>query len=386
MIQRLCLLMLFILFAMPVQAAWTDAERVELRKIVQTALIVQDIVHDFSPQIPKLANPRDAIPALSALVNMSWHLRSAFDCVAGVTGSSGCGAKGRPDQLVEMYKKMDSLREHQKNAVSRLKSLGYENFAKRLNVLPIDSFDRQLSYLHFRPEAYPNIVGAHGDFNLSMSTIQHTVEYMHHAQHDMLRLWQNTTGNASVISTAFAASGTAMQKLWRAYAINADIALADDTATALADSKHGTGLRPSSFFLALIAVEYTLGRNHVIFSGREAKRGATLEISVMMDRLTTYLTTLPPDQLAQQFASGSGHNFGARGTNSWARNFYLDVTDFWKTLDQWGANFTLFFRAPPAPPVQRSERISESLALARAQGLAAPAASNEKGCPASRTI
>jgi hypothetical protein len=166
----------------------------------------------------------------------------------------------------------------------------------------------------------------------------------------MVRLWENTAGDPSTISSAFSASAVAMGKLIRAWAINADIALADDTATALNDSKFGTGLRPPEFFLTLIAMEYTFGDRQRLFSGRNAKRGATQDIRAMMERVTLYLPSIPSDQLVQQYASGSGHNFGAKGTSSWARNFYLDVSDFWRALDEWSGVFMLFFRPPPAPP------------------------------------
>jgi hypothetical protein len=154
---------------------------------------------------------------------------------------------------------------------------------------------------------------------------------------------------AVAICDAFVSSAVVMQKLWRVWAINGDVALADDTATAAKDATFGTGLRPASFFLALIAVEYAFGKNYRLFSGREGKRGATHEIRDMQERITAYLATLSPEELAQQFARGSGGNFGAGGKNTWARHFYEDVADFWTALDGWGANFLLFFRVPPAP-------------------------------------
>jgi hypothetical protein len=342
---RLVLLLLFAV-ALPAQAVWTDEERAELRKVIATAVVIQDVLHDLAAQAPALDNPKDAVTALHLLERTSLRMFSIFNCVTG----EGCGTSVRTEQVERVMNHIDALRTHRTGAANALRALGKTVLADRLEALPIDTFNRGLAYLEHRPVSYPDVIKPHGDWDQSEGHIQHAVQYTHHAQFDILRMWQHTNGRPEDATSAIRGASLTAQKLFRAWAINADFAAADDEATALADSKFGSGLRPPPFFRTLLSLEYAFGTGNTIFSGRRSKKGATLDIRVMQDNVTDYLQTLAPEELAQMFAPGTGGAHGTGGSTTWAVHFYNDLTDFWRSMDVWGSDVMLFSRPPLPPP------------------------------------
>lgn len=344
---KLVFLLLFAV-ALPAQAVWTNEERVELRKIVQTALVVQDVLHDLAEQSASMPNPKDVQPALHSLHFTSMNLWFSFSAINGE-----CCASTREGAYEQMIRFLDGALRNRSTAVERLNAIGKTALAQRLAEVPIDTFHRGLAYADQIPAAAPNIIGPHGDYVSSLAAIEHGVQYIHHSQFDLMRMWQNSDGSVPAITKALRMSAETAKDLWRIFAINADAALADDEALAVQDSQFGTGLRPPSFFRVLIAIEYFNADGKTIFSGRKSKVGATLHMRQMTTAAASYLQSLAidkPEELAKLFLPGSSHAHGASGTNTWAKNFFDDLADFWRVMDVWNHRVIGFFRPPPAPP------------------------------------
>lgn len=347
---RLVFLLLFAV-ALPAQAAWTDEERVELRKIVQTALLAQDVLHDLAEQAPSMPNPKDVQSALSALHYTSLNLYVAFSAV-----NKECCASTREGAHSQMIRYIDGALRHRSAAVERLKAIGKTALAARLAEVPIDTFHRGFAYADQIPAAAPNVIGPHGDYASSIAAIEHGVQYIHHSQFDLLRMWQHSEGGSvAAMTKALRKSAETAHDLWRIFAINADAALADDEALAVKDSQFGTGLRPPSFFRLLIAIEYFNADGKKIFSGRRSKVGATLHMRAMGEAVAAYLQSLAianPADLAKLHLPSSSHSHGAGGKNTWAKNFWEDFFDLWRVMDVWNHRVMGFFSPPPAPPGQ----------------------------------
>lgn len=333
----------------PAHAVWSDAERAEMRKVISTGLLIQEVMRDLSNQAPSLAQPKSVVPTLNALVQMSMDIRNTFGCAV----NADCPAASRGEQLAKMYNSMDSsLRYWQNAALVEFSRINNTVLADRIRVLPLDSFDRSLAYLDPLPPSFPNVVGPHGDLILARDEIQHTVEYAHHSQFNAIRLWQHTSsGNVVRIAGSVAAGSGAISKFFRVWGMTMDVTLPDDEATIQADTAFGSGLRPASFFRLLLEVEYLYGtyKNNTLFSGRRMKLGATNDVRTMTEHVVQYVRSLSTEELIQQTRGGST-SWGANVADGWGHVFFVNLTDFWQAMDIWGAGVMMFFRPPPSPP------------------------------------
>jgi hypothetical protein len=335
--------------SMPVRAVWTEEERTELRKIVNTALIVQEVVADLTEQATSLPNVKNALPAIASLNGLTHTLYAAFSHITHPENDAA-------ERAAAAYRQLDNISEHRSPAADRLRALGKNALADRLTVLPVDTFDRTRPYFDPRPTSFPNVVGPHGDWKNSVFTIEHTTQYVNQTQFDLVRMWQNTNGNNANMLLALRSSARATQKFFRTWAISSDTALLDDEATARADAaKSSTGLRPPVFFKTLLSLEYCFGNGDTVFSGRRGKLGAAVDLRRMGTQAVEYMQSLPPNELVQMFVSGTGGNFGAGGSTTWAWHMLTDLFDHWRAMDIWGGYVMIFFRPPLAPRTVISE-------------------------------
>ena len=214
----------------------------------------------------------------------------------------------------------------------------------------IASVNRNLTYASPFPASYPHIIGPHGDYDLAQSMAILSAKYISEAstglsyfffQPGTPDIWKPSSNIFLADLMRAQSAGTAM---WtRVMGLTAAVVLPQDQSDIEADVANGSGIRPPSFFRAL--VQHGLAMATLIgvvnFSGREFKNGVSAQLANILNIGFNIIADLIDGVVPDPRIIGQ-----LRG----AANFVGDTVNSWMALDRWSnANLQFFHEIPAAP-------------------------------------
>ncbi len=222
------------------------------------------------------------------------------------------------------------------------------------------SIDTSLSYLDWEPESFPRIIGPHGEYLYGQQLLMRTHEYFSQTTRDAI-VWY--AGVELFPTSAKGAFGNMLTQVFnaseahtRGWALASQIILPDDFADILADEEAGSGLRPFSFFIEPLAIEYLYNKDEtkVNFAGRRLKKGASTRFFAMGAAFSAAVSHAAVansgDEVKQWLLPGGGKTFNNFSELGRVAEFQADFGDFWKDHDNYAPALQVFFFEIPAPP------------------------------------
>jgi hypothetical protein len=227
------------------------------------------------------------------------------------------------------------------------------DFKSASNVLK--TINRTLPYAEPFPSSYPKIIGPHGHYELAQGAGALSTKYLADTG---MRFWPvfggpswNNTARANEYMGIFLENlGKALHQWNRVMGIAGEIVLPEDQVTIDFDTAAGTGLRPSSFFSALLAHQLSMaGDELTTFSGREVPLGNAFYFGAMLDasgKVLSEVGKVDPAFTVKECGSDGG--------------VFFTIQRSWRALDQWSEmNNGFFFEIPAAPGGQQPPPSSE---------------------------
>jgi hypothetical protein len=156
--------------------------------------------------------------------------------------------------------------------------------------------------------------------------------------------WNNTARANEYMGIFLENLGKALHQWNRVMGIAGEIVLPEDQVTIDFDTAAGTGLRPSSFFSALLAHQLSMaGDELTTFSGREVPLGNAFYFGAMLDaagKVLSEVGKVDPAFTVKECGSDGG--------------VFFTIQRSWRALDQWSEmNNGFFFEIPAAPGGQQ---------------------------------
>jgi hypothetical protein len=215
----------------------------------------------------------------------------------------------------------------------------------------IQSFDFTLPYANPLPESFPRIVGPHGDYVAANSAGFRGLEYFSEGMGAIFLSFHPTRVPAwpadatESYATVLDACADMFNRWVRGTILTIGFGLPDDEAIVANDTAHGSGLRPPSFFRALLAHEYFMSAGGIglPFAERSAKPGINNSLIAVLSQTGILLAKLV--QVAPSYALAQ---IGGPGS------FTADLAVIWSEMDKWSfANLAFFHEIPAAPGGQQ---------------------------------
>jgi hypothetical protein len=225
-----------------------------------------------------------------------------------------------------------------------------QDFQEAVNIL--SSIDRTLPYGGDNPfpTSYPRIIGPHGNYEMAQSRVAFQQKYLTDfafkpGQWFTLPNWPNTAISNKYLGHVLENLVKARTQWNRIFCLQGEVVLPEDMKSAQFDFEASSGLRPPSFFLALIAHELAmLDENSKSFSGRFVPPGISSfyrDILNSWRRVQAEVNKVDPNLITEDNLNAGGSPF--------------TVSQFWGKLDTWSqANLGFFFDIP-APPSQEPQ-------------------------------
>ena len=363
------LLLLSPLLATPAVAQFTPQENAELTELVESGVIVGQVVTSFGTG---LRGGSDANYVQWKAVQDKLRI-AANDCIEAMTAMGGCGT-GPNGPFASAARCVDPVR-------ANYVTLAFDNidacvtqlvaaraaFVTLSTIVPsqapavskidqavakLSSIDRTLAYEDPWPNSEPAIIGPHGDVRLA--------QYSHGVFGGIYfqDVWR---GGANLFHEIDAPRSPAM---WDRYGLGVEgiglfleahariilasleVVTAEDRAIWEADMAAGSGLRPFSFFRLLGEIELT-GSNYngpvQLFSGRNQREGMGQHLGVI-GRWFGELEKLAHDAATNldEVKRLAAHSATWHGSGS--------IWPAWRYLDELIMSYVLFYHGITTPP------------------------------------
>ena len=358
-----------VLCASNARAEFTDEEKTELLKLVAARIDIVVATKRVATHLQTIGTGDDRATIEALLTKIE---RASFDggrAMKNFFSSKDGLSNVRPPRQEEVQKALRLLGAMTNSIDSALMHAGLLSGANIDKVVTglnsaksrLASVSRALPYTDWRPTSYPRNVGPHGDYEISTSTLRRTDEYLHHTHlagisfYRNVAIWPSSADEPfSVVLDMLSRSTVALVQAW---AMDAAVVPESERIVIEADTAAGSGLRPFDFFRLLREVEaiFSTGKAGTVplFTGRLARRGISGFLQRMQSRfvITVHQAMLvnDRDEIIRWFERGSG-NHGTGDPDGRAREFLVDLPDFWRTMDGLAVAWMGFFHEIPAPP------------------------------------
>jgi hypothetical protein len=338
----------------------TTQEASEVLKLVQAAGKARDGVVKLAAIIRSTPDGGDyggggrvaLMGAINPAINAMYRIQASLEKILYVfENTTNSRLLSHAEQLVRAWTEIDGGIANFTNAAQRASAIpayaaAGSDFQAVVNLLT--SFDRTLPYGGDNPfpTSYPRVIGPHGDYDMTQSQECLAMKY-----------WTDTVSRATVLASKpdfpntekanryLAATYENLSKLgaqWmRVLGIQADVISTEDNALLEFDHQKSSGLRPKSFFQAILSLQLISARTtYTSFSGRVIQSGAAFFLRESLENFShamgEYAAINPVAVAAELQAAGGFHRT-------------LSVT--WSALDHWNAVLFDFIHTISAPPV-----------------------------------
>lgn len=332
---------------------FTAQERAEVLKVVQASKMTEagavKIMQFLKVFADLTDNEKEQLRyAVNAPIEALRNINRVLQELLWVYEHNHISRLERPQALAEAWRLLDGVISSVTDARNRSSWVPKFNgavgdFNDALSLL--NTVDRSLSYANPFPSSYPRIIGPHGHYEMAQANVLLSIKYL---ADTYMRVggamnqnpWPNTARANFMMGSVIEKVAMSMHLWNRILAMQGEVVLPEDQASAEFDFEASSRLRPPSFFLAQIAHELAMTKEpFTAFSGREVPRGLAAHYRDILTATPIILAEVGPSH--QEFLIKELELAGG---------IFFTQSIQWSALDHWSmANLGFFFDIPAAP-------------------------------------